>query len=118
MPWNPTIRYLFDSKGIWIASQSGWNVFSRDGKWIGWVQEEDQAVITPGDQYLGSIVNENRLYYKVDYRGDCLMHKKPGTGPLGIMTDYPGQAGVEDPPPGFQDIAKNIRWKPASALSS
>lgn len=101
---DPTIRYLFNSKGFWIASLVEGNVFSIDGDWLGWVRDVDQAVISPTEQYVGSIVHENRLYYHLDYHLGMALVKKPGTGPLHGNAGYPGQASCEELPAGFRDV--------------
>ncbi len=101
---DPTIRYLFNSRGFWIASLVEGNVFSIDGDWIGWLRDEDLAVITPADQYLGSIVHGDRLYYQVDYRPGSKLEKRPGTGPLRNSAGFPGHESCEELPPGFRDV--------------
>lgn len=84
-------RYLFNSTGNWIAFQVGRYVFDASSEWIGWLPWQDEEVMNPDGNYLGTICSNNRLLrFKFrHYRG---------------YAGYPGYAGYQMLPVGAEDI--------------
>src|ERR1700687_5369790 len=96
-------HFLFNSSGEWIAFRrhaSDNYLFDCDGEWVGWFPwGDDDAVDTDGN-YLGTIVNGNRLvsFSARPYRG------YPGYPRYPVYPGYPGYAGYSPLPLGAQDI--------------
>lgn len=53
--------YLYDSRGEPIALRRGRNVHNLRGAWIGWFPWGDAEVVTPGGEYLGTVVGDELL---------------------------------------------------------
>lgn len=60
------IRFLFNSRGEWIAFRHGQDVFDERCNWIGWLPWGNHEVATYEGEYLGTIVDGNRFYYFED----------------------------------------------------
>ncbi|PVC80749.1 hypothetical protein DBP19_35180 [Streptomyces sp. CS090A] len=58
-------QYLFDSSGAWIAFRIGQYVWDEDCEWVGWCPFNDEKVFTPDGDYLGSILENDRLAREV-----------------------------------------------------
>ena len=107
------VRYLFDSKGSWIAFKAGLFVFDRGGSFLGWTPWEDNVdeVVTARGEYLGTILSEGqhgRLYVLRGrpYRG------YPGRPEIPDYPGYPGHPGKMEPtvlPPGAEDVDAGSR---------
>jgi len=84
------IQDLFNSDGRWIAFRKDNVVFDREGRWIGWLPWSDGQVVDPDGEYVGTIVDGDRLYWDSARK----QHDFPG---------YPGwKSNVEaDHYPGF-----------------
>jgi len=80
------IQYLFNSSGEWIAFKIGPYVFDTNGDWIGWTPWNDDYVVTPEGEYLGTIWAGNRLFYFYD-------HEYRGYPGYPVYPDYPGYPG-------------------------
>jgi len=83
--------YLFDMAGDPIAFRRTWSdphLFALDGHWIGWCPWEDNTVVAPDGDYLGSVVDD-RLVRRNDW---CVM-------PCDRTTDNPGIVQRTGEPP-------------------
>jgi hypothetical protein len=98
------IKYLFNSKGAWIATQVNGNVFSANNKWLGWVRMEDRAVITLDNHYFGTIIPFDRLYYLEDHLPPAALIHTILRPPTPVNLGYLGQEDVEELPPGARDV--------------
>ncbi len=97
------VRYLFNSKGEWIAFRMERNVFDTDGKWIGWLPSESKDVVTSDGHYLGTITDKNRLYHFKNYP----VHAYPrfqGCSAYPGCPDYPGAVGHSPLPSRAEDV--------------
>jgi len=83
--------YLFDLAGEPIAFRRSWSdphVFALDGHWIGWFPWNDNHAISPGGDYLGTVVDD-RLVRRNDW---CVL-------PCSQTTSDPGVATADGSPP-------------------
>ena len=55
------LRDLYNSEGVLIAYEKQGEIFKRDGTNIGYTRVDD--VFDNMGRYLGTIIDENRLYY-------------------------------------------------------
>jgi hypothetical protein len=85
------VHYLFNSSGNWIAFRVGEFVYDSEGEWVGWLAWKDADVATVDGEYLGTIVDGNRL---IRFRN------RPYKGYPG----YPGYAGYSPLPSGASDV--------------
>lgn len=100
------VEFLFNSSGDWIAFRVDKWVYDTDGNPVGWLPWEDNYVITPEGEYLGSICPGRRLYKLAGqpsrgypgYPGDPGYPGNPG---------HPGHAGYSPLPPGAEDSLFN-----------
>lgn len=85
------VHYLFNSRGNWIAFRVGKFVYDSGCEWVGWLAWKDADVATVDGEYLGTIIDGNRLvrFRNHPYKG------YPG---------YPGHAGYSPLPSGASDI--------------
>ena len=91
-----SVKYLFDSRGRWIAFRKGKYVYDRDGNWIGWIPWRDNEVVNRNGEYLGTIVNKRLYRFRSHpYRGYPGYPGYPG---------HPGYAGWDAPPAGAEDV--------------
>jgi hypothetical protein len=97
------VQYLFNSGGNWIAFRSRKNVFDTACHWIGWMPWDDTDVVTTEGEYLGTIVENDRLYHFRDqpYRGYPGYPGYPGRPDL---PGHPGCAVFSSLPPNAEDI--------------
>ena len=61
--------YLFDMPGEVIAFRRTWTdpfVFDAHGRWIGWFAWDDNDVVDPDDNFLGTVVDD-RLVRRNDW---------------------------------------------------
>jgi len=74
------VRYLYNSSGEWIAFCKGVYVFNTECEWIGWIPQDDNVVVDIDGQYLGTIVDNNRLYrfYDEPFSGCTACPRYPG----------------------------------------
>ena len=102
--WTIIPCTYFNSTGDWIATQVDSDVFSADLTWIGWVPEGEKVVYSGDNQYLGTIVHQNRLYYFEDR--PCLRPTYPLISPRPCVSypEFQGRIDPEDPPTGASDI--------------
>lgn len=100
-------KYYFNSFGDWIAYRRFPNdryLFNRKGQWIGWLPWNDNEVVDINGQYLGTLVDGDRLLRKSSpdpHRREAGFIVHPGNG------GYPGSPGgaAHYPLPfGFKDI--------------
>jgi hypothetical protein len=98
------IKYLFNSRGAWIATQVNENVFLANNRWIGWIRAEDQAVITIDNHYFGTIISLNRLYYLEDHQPPTAPTQSIVRPPIPVHTGYPGREDAQDLPVGARDV--------------
>ena len=98
------IRYLYDSRGRYIASEMSGRLYGRNGRNIGhWIEREKIFVNLQG-RYLGEIVGENRLLmnkyspHKFTYFGHFGRFES-----LGRYEDT-GRIGIIGVPSGFADL--------------
>jgi hypothetical protein len=80
------------------------SLYSIDNKWVGWVREEDKAVFTANNEYLGTIVHGNRLYYFTDHPILEISYSWKSSPPNESAPGYPGQAPKDDLPDGARDF--------------
>ena len=100
-------KYYFNSFGDWVAYRRFPNdryLFNRKGHWIGWLPWNDNEVVDINGQYLGTIVDGDRLLRKSSpdpHRREAGFIVHPGSG------GYPGSPGGAPHYPlpfGFKDI--------------
>lgn len=100
-------KYYFNSFGDWIAYRRFPNdryLFNRRGQWIGWFPWSDNDVVDINGQYLGTLVDGDRLLRKSSpdpHRREAGFIVHPGNG------GYPGSPGAASHFPlpfGFKDI--------------
>src|SRR5687767_6994830 len=96
-------QYLYNSAGEWIAFREGRYVFSPNGQWIGWMPWDDCHVVTIQGQYLGTIVESDRLYRYVT-RPDIASAPYPGSPSSPGFPGYPGRQHPAPLPPEAQDV--------------
>jgi hypothetical protein len=101
--YNNAMSYLlFNSNGEWVAIQDDHNVYSRSGKYMGWIS--DDIVISTSNQYLGTIIKLVRLYYLEDHpvfkENMTLILKPPYAGPI----KGHGNIDREELPSGARDV--------------
>jgi hypothetical protein len=56
------VHYFFNSSGEWIAFRKDKWLFDTKGTWVGWFPWGDADAVDTQGNYLGTIVNKNRLY--------------------------------------------------------
>ena len=97
------VKFLFDSKGEYIAFRLGQYIFDTGINWIGWLPWEDGEVVSVDGEYIGTIWSENRLYYFS--RRKFKMHPGyPGfPGHVGYP-GYPTYPGCASIPPFARDL--------------
>ena len=97
------VHYLFNSSGNWIAFRICTNVFDAHAKWVGWMPWGDADVVTTDGKYLGTIVEENRLFHfsGKPYRG---YPGNPGHPGYPGYPGYPGFAGFSPLWRGTKDV--------------
>lgn len=100
-------KYYFNSFGDWLAYRRFPNdryLFNRKGQWIGWLPWNDNEVVDVNGQYLGTLVDGDRLLRKSSrdpHRREAGFIVHPGSG------GYPGSPGAAPHFPlpfGFKDI--------------
>jgi hypothetical protein len=84
---NNNFQHLFNSSGEWIAFRQGSDVFDEKCNWVGWLPWGDTTVANQEGDYLGTIVNTDRLYY-LDNRPQ---RAHPGHSNYSIYPVYPVQ---------------------------
>lgn len=105
--------HLFDSNGDWVA----WKrladdrfLWGTEGDWIGWFPWGDDDAVDPEGNYLGTIVQGNRLLHR-DYQPYRGYPGYPGYPGYAGYPGYPGFAGYCSLPSGYSDVPKE-RLKP------
>jgi len=98
-------QYLFNSAGDWIAFRQEKHVFDNRCNWIGWLAWDNRQVATLEGEYMGTIVDVNRLYFFAD------RPRRPNPGypsrpTYPTLPDSPGLAASVDLPVGATDVAK------------
>ena len=89
-------QHFFDSHGNWIAFRRGKFVFDPNGEWIGWLPWNNDEIVNPSGEYLGTIVHRSRpRLYQFENRPYLGYPGYPG---------YPGFAGYDMPPLGAEDV--------------
>lgn len=96
------VKYLFDSKGEWIAFIMGEYVYDYDSDCIGWIPYDNNDVVDLDGDYLGTIFGD-RLYNILNkplrgYNGFKAYPKCPG------YQKFPGYVGYGEVPPGTRDV--------------
>jgi len=90
------IHFLFCSRGEYIAYRAQQYVFDTRNNWIGWMPWGDGEIVNIEGEYIGTICENNRLYYFS--RREFKMH--PGypsfPGHMGNpgYPSYPGCASI------------------------
>ncbi|MBZ6078409.1 hypothetical protein [Microvirga puerhi] len=109
----PDVQYYFSSSGDWIAFRryrKDRYLFDQKGNWIGWFPWTDNDAVDLNGQYLGTVVDDNRIYRRT--------FPEPKSREIGLVappghvgySGYPGHAAPCLPPFGFTDIdLKRIR---------
>jgi len=93
------MKYLFDSRGNWIAFIVNDQVFEPDGRWLGLVVNHD--VFAPTGQYLGTL-QENRLYAASTPRAG--LAQPPVLKRIPSVTKKPPYAPAVPLPAGMLDV--------------
>ncbi|MBF9232574.1 hypothetical protein [Microvirga alba] len=102
------VVHYFNSVGDWIAYsryQGDRYLFDKRGNWIGSFPWDDTEIVDPSGQYLGVVMDGNRIYEKIKRdpkkkrEAGFVVH--PGSGGY---AGYPGFAAHTLPPFGFRDI--------------
>jgi len=98
-------QHFFDSRGNWIAFRRGKFVFDPNGKWIGWLPWDNDEIVDPCGEYLGTIVNQSRSrLYHFRNRPYLGYPGYPGHPGYPGYPGYPGFAGYDMPPLGAEDV--------------
>ena|SRR6266849_5697215 len=91
-------RWLYNSKGKPLAFVDADNVFSRRGKFIGNLDDNE---VWRG-RYQGEIVEDDRLLYKVHHSHN--IRGTPGIPGIPGKPGIPGSKGGSGSPGGYRDI--------------
>lgn len=98
------MKYLFNSSGQHIANEVNGQLHATTGKNIGHFMKDYNFFIDMNGYYLGEIVLENRLMYRLNngYQSTCFGNY----GNYGNVGNYgnPGNYGSIGMIPGFKDI--------------
>lgn len=103
------VKYLFNSKGEWIAFIMGEYVYDYDSDCIGWIPYDNNDVVDLDGDYLGTIFGD-RLYNILNkplrgYNGFKAYPKCPG------YQKFPGYVEYGEVPPGTRDVKiKKNSW--------
>lgn len=101
------VQHYFSSMGEWIAFRrypGDRYLFDHKGNWIGWFPWGDNDIVDLNGQYLGTVMDGNRIYRK--------MSPDPGRREAGFIV-HPGRSGYAGypgytahclPPFGFKDL--------------
>lgn len=101
------VQHFFSSMGDWIAFRrypGDRYLFDRKGNWIGWFPWGDNDIVDLNGQYLGTVMDGNRIYRKIS--------PDPGKREAGFIV-HPGRSGYAGypgytahclPPFGFKDL--------------
>lgn len=103
------IKYLFNSKGDWIAFVVDWYVYDSDGMWIGWLPWQDDQVVDIKGRYLGTIYGD-RLYERILKPKRVYRTSARYIGNYGKIP-YPDYVGRVRVPLFFKDV-KGLKGKP------
>lgn len=101
------VQHYFSSSGQWIAYRRNGGdryLFDRQGNWIGWFPWNDNDAVDLNGEYLGTVVDENRLYRSTSPQGQA---REVGFVTHPGRSGYPGFPGPGLPcvsPLGFKDI--------------
>lgn len=97
---------LFNSKGDFIAFKKDDYVYDVDGRWIGFILDNNNIVYNVKGIYLGTIVND-RLYKDFLLENTFVNHyvKFPG---YPKMFPFPSPVDKGDIPDGFEDVKIKI----------
>jgi len=97
------VHYLYNSSGEWIAFRKGKFLFDTNGNWVGWFPWSDGDAVDANGQYLGTVVDRDRLYHFTShpYRG---YPGYPGYPGYRGYPGYPGYGGYSPRPAGARDI--------------
>jgi hypothetical protein len=100
------MKFLFDSRGSHIANEVNWQLHAPTGQNIGHYLATQKFYIDMDGYYLGEIVFENRLLYRLNnpYKSVCFGR----FGNYGNVGNYgnPGNYGSIGTIAGFSDLDK------------
>ncbi len=101
------MKYLFDSKGQHIANLVNGQLHAPTGQNIGHFMPSLGIFIDRKGYYLGEMVKENRLLYRVNHPYQHVCYGSYGD--YGNVGNYgnPGNYGSIGQIPGFRDIEKS-----------
>ncbi len=96
--------YLHNSKGDWIGFKVGKFVYNKEGNCIGWLPWDEKTVLDIEGRYLGSIVDEVRLFYFQDSGRKEVVPVPANYDPKPGFPGYPFNRGLYILPVGASDI--------------
>lgn len=96
------VKYLFNSKGDWIAFIVGIYVFDDYSNWIGWMPWGNNDVVDVNGKYIGTIF-ENRFFFVKEKRYMWVIDF-PGYPDYQSLQDYPEYLDMINLPPATKDI--------------
>ncbi|WP_230532812.1 hypothetical protein [Microvirga roseola] len=106
----PAVIHYFNSSGEWIAFRREKNdrhLFDKQGNWIGWFPWDETEVVDVNGDYLGTVIDGDRIYRRTTYQPP---KPRPGVpvypGNVGYV-GYPGFTSYCTPPRGFEDVDTN-----------
>lgn len=103
------VKYLFNSKGEWIAFRIGEYVYDYDSDCIGWIPYDNDDVVDLDGDYLGTIFGD-RLYNILNKPLRGYNGFKAYPGHLGYQK-FPGYVGYGELPAGTRDVKiKKRSW--------
>ncbi|NIX77464.1 hypothetical protein [Microvirga terricola] len=108
------VVHYFNSIGDWIAYsryRGDQYLFDKRGNWIGWFPWDDKEIVDLNGEYLGVVMDGNRIYAKIPSNADKKKAKKKKRD-VGFMVDpgsggyagYPGFTAHTLPPFGYKDV--------------
>lgn len=99
-----SVKFLYDSQGSPVASLINNNLYSNEGKYIGYFLAEYNIFVSQNGNYLGEIVFDNRLLFNEysPYR----FTNFGATGTPGNVGSYanPGNISAIPLPAGYSNI--------------
>lgn len=104
---TPGVKYYFSSTGAWIGFRLSDNdnyLFDRKGRWIGYLPDGDNEILSVEGQYLGTIFYENRIYRRSSRppkKRDIGFVMGPVEAPY---VSHPGHAAPYAAPHGYKDV--------------
>ncbi len=101
-----SVRYLFNTAGKYVAYLSDGNIFTRDNKWFGYIDNGNEVYDTRG-RFVGYVLSDDRVV-----RNKMEMPRLPQLPPLPPLPALPPlpplpRLAMLPLPPPYEDVFKN-----------